>query len=318
MARRRGIDTRVKIIGIVILAVLVANYVVSGDTFTTGYGGLTAEIVGVVGPLPEHTVPTNDGIIAEWDPPNVFMVGDICGVKMEILGRVNIMGGEEEGEPITEVIDNGDGTWTQKVWQRTIQKMELGVMVTTSGGGYAPNLDTIFTILIEENQFDLFTAADDTRAYLIEAYVVEVTENTPLLKVSPSSGGMNVRLTSTGFTDVPDWIYEAGYQAPISQTASATFELKVDHAEADSWFRIYGRTEQSASWTIGIDVLTFGYWEKIGPNKDFDPPETDFLGALLAAMPAIIIVAAGIGAALIVLIVISRFWIMTKMAAASK
>jgi len=316
MARKRRIDPRLKILGIVIVAVLIANYVISGDTFTTGYGGLTAEIIDVNGPLPEHTVPTNDGVIAEWDPPYVFLTGDICGVKMEIQGRANIMSSEDVGEPIKQVTDNGDGTWTQKIWRRAIVKMEWGIMVTTSGGGYAPNLDTIFTILVQENQFDLFTAADATLAYIIEAYVVEVTEATALMKVSPSSGGMYVRLTPTGETIVPDWVYEAGYQKPISQTASATFELKVDHAEPDSFWRIYGRTEQSITWIIGFDILTFGYWERVGPNKNFDPPEDDWLGTILAMMPAILIIGALVGAALIVLVIVSRFYIMTKMTTA--
>lgn len=319
MRRKGNIVTRnLKVIGIVILAILVANYVISGNTVTTGYGGLTAEIVNVQGKMESTSVTTNDGLIATWDTdgywsPWPFAVNP-TGVTMEIQGRANIMGIEEAGAPIKEVIDNGDGTWTQKMWAQSIVKCEFGVRVATSGTGLESAQDTIFTIRLQENQFDLFTKADDVRAYIIETYVIEVTEESTNMKLSPSSAGQYVKLTPLRDSTVPDWILEAGYQQPISQMESATFELRVDFAQPTS-FLWSDRAEVSASWVIGVDMLTFGYWEQVGPNKYFDPPTDDWWANLLPVLPALILGGTIAAVILVVFVTISRTYIMSKVKA---
>lgn len=321
--RRRGIDTRVKILGMVILAVLVANYVLSADVMTTGYDGLTAEIIGVEGEDPNNNADlvrqTNDGLIATYDAGGYLgvasLIGNPTGVKMEIQGRANIMSWEPEGEPITEVFENEDGTFTQKVWKQYIVKCEIGVMVTTTGIGESPALNTIFTVAIQENAFNIFSAPDSTIAYIIEAYVVSVTESTTLMKVSPASGGMYVGLKSLELNPVPSWILEGGYQEPLATRTKASFDLKVDFAQPSTTFG-WNRVEQTITWIIGIDMLTFGLWEDTGPNKEFDPPEADWWETILNTMPVYVIIGVVLVAGVIVLIVVSRFWIMMRMASA--
>lgn len=320
--KRSRTQNRLIVVAMVIVAVLVSSWVISGDILITGYGGLTTEIIDVEG----DGVITNNGLAATVDKVAFYnpwpLTTDPTGVKLEVQGRANILETIVERPTVVDVIDNGDGTFTEKTYEVKITKYSIGITARTEGVGLDTAYGMTFTIKVQENQFDVFSEADDCRAYILEIYTTDVVDDTTLMEGIPASIGYYFPMTSLSIDDdVPSWIREGGYQASLSALESVSFDIVVSHAQPNSWLGGY-RTENSMSWDIGIDMLTFGYWEQTGPNRNFTPPPSDktlwdmlimgFLDGLDQMGPLLAMVTI-IAVAVVIVVVIVKFgWIIKK------
>jgi hypothetical protein len=250
----------------------------------SGYGGITAEIIGASAKASEPLFddPVNvelNGTTANVDPvwSGYLLAPDPTIVECEIQGKLNIIGEDLKGElydSSNDTIDNHDGTYTHKTWEVRDVYLDMGVTVRTkTGGGNGPTYDAVFTIKLDENEFSVFEEPDEVIAYILEVYTLEpISSDHPgKTEGTPASGGFYFPLETLGKNPVPQWIVDGGYEADVlGQFAEVSFQVKADYMEPTiGWWERY---EHELNWKIGATARVFGYWEDTGSNKEYQPP----------------------------------------------
>jgi len=283
---RSSRDNKVVVIAVLALvAVLisVAYLPVLQGGILTGYGGMTAEIVGANDGLDlygwdtEAFVDVSTGSVAVVDVCQTQGWFDPTGVRMEITSRLTPISGAtiDLGTIQKPWIDPDTGLEDgHETVQARILPMTMGVTVRTMGFGVHEARGIVFTIEIKENDFNFFESADETVAYIIDVYLINppVTTNVVLMQVSPTVGGASVDGERVGTNPIPDWVDESlgtgkiDYHIPDNANAVQVW-FTVDYAQPALSWPFNTRTEQEASWQVGVDVLVFGYWSVTN-----DPP----------------------------------------------
>jgi hypothetical protein len=250
-------------------------------TIVSGYGGVTAEIIdasarpadGIDGSA-KVNVDLN-GTIASVDPAGTWVGVAYVNptiVECEIQGKLNIIN-EEPDDPQNQTIDNGDGTYTHKLWEVRDVFFDMGITVRTkAGNGLLPTYDSVFTIKVEENQFSVFDDPDEVICYIMEVYTLDTiaTDDVGKTEGSPTSSGYYFALDTLGTNPVPQWLIDGGYQEDVlGQFQAVSFDVKASYMEPS--VGIGTRYEHALSWKVGVTARVFGYWEHTGTNKNFTP-----------------------------------------------
>lgn len=309
----------------VILAVVMGSFAITGNEFIiSGYGGIVSSIIDVDHDYSDAKT-YNTGLIAGVDPVAYYnpypITSNPTGVRIEIQGKVNLDENKKFLPDVNKTTDNGDGTYTHTMVSASIVTCQMGITFRTEGEGLDQTTAIDYTIKLEENQFDVFSGADDVESYILEVYTRGTAiKNTSLIQVRPASGGYTFPMTPISTGDAPQWIIDAGYQSSVSKLKVVSFEVSLDKATPSNFWGI-GRAEVTAVMDIGIDVLVFGYWEETGTNKDWKPPKDDvgFLAGLLLGladlmdvMGPMVMMITIIAVAIVIVVVIVKFGWMVK------
>ena len=319
------------IIGVLVLVVLLVGPAIFQANLLTGYGGMTAEITGITDGSQYYKTADYGfadsvrimGTTAQCDPqqPYIF-AADPTGIRMELTSRLQPVDAAAVnlGDVERPIYTDGIETGNERISARIVP-MVMGVTVRTFGIGADPIRDIIFTIRIQENDFNMFEGADETIAYMIDVYLIEAikTTSTQLMQLAPSTGGVSVPSDAIGTNPVPLWVTEGSslidYHIPVTHSEVLSY-LTVTYAQP-SWPLFGARTEQEASWNIGVDVLVFGHWVVEGELPDFQPQDTpdawdelvlalgDMFGAIGVGLIAIIVI-------IVLVIIIMLVRIMSK------
>ncbi len=305
---------------LIVLALVVVVLLVSPAIFQanllTGYGGMTAEITGITDGSTLYQAEAKMfeentrimGTTAQVDPLGLgLFFPDPTGVRMELTSRLQPVDAAAVnlGDIERPIMEDGVQVGNERISARIVP-MIMGVTVRTYGTGADPIQDIIFSILIKENNFNMFEGADETIAYMIDVYLIEAikTTSSQLMQLNPSTGGVSVPSDAIGINPIPDWVSDGSslidYHIPVTHSEVLSY-LTVTYAQP-SWPLFGTRTEQEASWNIGVDVLVFGHWVVEGDLPDFEPQDGpnvwddlvlalgDIFGAIGVGLIAVIVI----------------------------
>ncbi|MBD3407029.1 MAG: hypothetical protein GF411_13000 [Candidatus Lokiarchaeota archaeon] len=285
MGRRRGnqqLVVAILVIALVasvgVIAIVGINSLQEGNILVTGYDGIIGEITHIDRNDYNAEFSTN-GQNAQIDP--IYEGGlskDPTGLKIEVDSAIDVVEVLKTYEPIYDESNNPDGvTKDIKEWQFKKYYCEMGVTIETFGTGIDPIKNIVFTVQIYENDFSLFTDADDNYVSLIEVYNAEAvpTPEAGSLEVLPASQSAPYVLDPIDTDPVPAWLEDSGFnEATFSQNQAVEIEIKVVEAYPDV-VPVFGwRTDPQVSYDIGLDVLVAGYWVET-VDRDYTPPEPD-------------------------------------------
>lgn len=261
----------------------------------SGYGGISAKINNV-----EHNYPKTDAVsiviqptIATVTPTTLGPIG-ASGLRLE-LGQPQYTGDDLWYENTFE--QTTDEGLLIREWNVRIAYFDLSWTITTDGGGILAINDVSFWIELKENEFDVFTAADEVEAYILEVVTTTQTEvnDAVNVKVSPTAEGFNFDLVSLRSEQIPDWMSDAGYQGVLSEFKEVKFMCSVESMQPTQIVHL--RFENGATWRTQVRVLVFGFWELFSPYDDWKFKFVgwlDFLDDLFQGLEIIIGLAVGI------------------------
>jgi len=328
MARRKNKYRTPLIIGAIILALILSSSALAGNEWIlSGYGGIVPEITGIQYTHPDPAITPQSligggGITASVDPVAYYnpfpITSDPSGVSMT-LGAINIADEQEYLNPVQKVIDNGDGTFTHKTVEVSIVKCTMAIEFRTIPTGLDPIKNVVFVIQLTENQFDIFTAADEVEAFIFDVYTIDaVEESAGNIQLSPSAGGIRLPMYTILTDTAPQWIVDAGYQSHVTQLKTVSFEMTVVSAVPNWEPTFYGPviSHVTSTMTVGIDVLMFGYWEQVSDEREYIPTPDDLtlfdvlmenLAVLTDIMGPMVLMVTIIAIAIVIVILVIQF-----------
>lgn len=296
MERDKLLNTRLMALGIIALFLLLLFGSTLGLFVVSGYGGLSSNINSIDHAYPaEDTQITISQTVASIRPPLIWGVGS-TGLRLE-LGQPQYKSDDPIYSNVIEE-DLDDGT-LKREWAVHIAYFDMGFTLKTEPEGSYPIYDISFWIELEENQFDVFTAADKVEAYILEVVTREpvLTTDPTLVNVEPESGGFSFDMEPMNSKPIPDWMKDAGYQGSLSDLKHVRFMITCNSMEPF----ILGlmRVDHTATWAVEVRALVFGYWEVYSPYDAWIPPIPwegffGFLDDLFAGLQIIIGLAVGI------------------------
>ena len=267
-----------------------------GGFIVSGYGGIASRIHSV-----EHNYPRVDSVTIVQSETIASITPDTFGPLGATAIRLELGQPQYKSDDLwysNEIIEEDDYGETKRTWAVHIAYFDLGFTIKTEGAGVLAITDITFWIELQENQFDVFTAADDVEAYILEVVTLEpvVTTDVNLVNVEPASGGFSFDMIAIDSTPIPDWMANAGYQGALSELKDIRFSV---HVNSMSPFVIgLMRNDHQATWKCEVRALVFGYWEVYSPYDEWKPPEfwnpLDFLNDIFAGLSLIVGLAVGI------------------------
>jgi hypothetical protein len=295
MERGKLLNIRLMALGIIALVLMLVFGSALGLFVVSGYGGISSNIHSAEhGWSDEHVDVVNTGTLASVTPNTWGAIG-ATGVRLE-LGQPQYKG----DDPVysNEIIEKGDDGETKRTWAVHIAYFDMGFTLKTEGAGMLATSDITFWIELQENQFDVFTAADAVEAYILEVVTLEpvATTDVTLVNVEPASGGFSFDMDPLDSEPIPDWMSDAGYQGALSELKHVRFMI---HINSMAPFQLgFMRVDHTATWATEVRALVFGYWEVYSPYDAWKPPEPwnpfAFLNDLFQGLSIIVGLAVGI------------------------
>ncbi|MCK4266334.1 MAG: hypothetical protein KAX31_03575 [Thermoplasmata archaeon] len=298
-------NTRLVALGIIALVLIVVFGALFGGFIVSGYGGIASRIHSV-----EHGYANVDAVtivqgetIASITPDTFGPIG-ATAIRLE-LGQPQYRA--DDFWYSNEIIETDDYGETKRTWAVHIAYFDLGFTIKTEGVGVLAITDVTFWIELQENQFDVFTAADDVEAYILEVVTLEpvLTTDVNLVDVEPASGGFSFDMLAIDSKPIPDWMADAGYQGSLSELKDIRFSV---HVNSMSPF-VLGlmRNNHQATWSCEVRALVFGYWEVYSPYDKWKPPEFFNLFAFLDDIFAGLSIIVGLAVGILLSVVILKF-----------
>lgn len=222
-----------------------------------------------------------------WD------LGTSSGLKCEINAAPNVI----DFEPIDTIseldVDADAKTNTSESLAVQIVKGTMGVKIQTYSGGTADCYPTTFWIKLSENDFSVFQGVEESYAAFIDVYTVGAPVVYGDLDIQPSTGGSNIDMEPLGVQPpTPEWI--SRLYGGVENLRIVEFPLIVHRGHAEPGLIITTRAEAYADFTIGFDVILFGYWTQVHDYREWDAGIPDFWGDLYVAVVAFMWYFAGI------------------------
>jgi hypothetical protein len=241
-----------------------------------GYDGIVSK-VSEVNSEADYEIDFQDLSSAGIDPPG-YWSGLVwinpTGLKIEIQSGVNVLRYEDLTEPINVTTDNGDGTYTHKLWAIRRAICNFSATVKTYGEGFEAIEDIEFWISLSENDFSVFQEANETYAYILAIYTTAAATKVGILDAVPEAGGYYFPYSTIRTHTVPQWLLDSGYTGDLAGMAEVKFLIRVEKAQPTTWMTIW-REESQMTFHIGVDVFMAGYWEKTTDYKKWEPPEPE-------------------------------------------
>lgn len=212
--------------------------------------------------------------------PDYLDLATMCGVRLEIRSAPNVLS-TTYIETITEaVVDHVAETNTTRNWDVHKAKCSMGATIWSYEGGVAKAGETTFWITLSTNPNSIFSTTEDHYDNFIHVYNIDPAALVGEIEVRPSATGDYV-YTPVDTEPMPSWIIDSGYTGAVNNHRSIKFPLTVLNVEPSVWGLV--RTEASATFNIGFDVLIWGYWEDTVDYRDWRIPEPeDWLGMLIS------------------------------------
>lgn len=294
MERDKLLNTKLVAISIIAFILLVVFGSMFGGFVVSGYGGISSKINAV-----EHQY---------GDVATVTMGETITSLEMQTIGGYGATSLRLElGQPqyksdnsvySNEIIETNDYGETKRTWAVHIAYFDMGFTLKTEGAGDWAIQEVTFWIELQENQFDVFTAADEVEAYILEVVTREpvITTDPTLVNVEPESGGFSFDMAAMDSEPIPDWMSDAGYQGSLSDLKHIRFSIHVNSMQP--FLLGLMRVDHTATWAVEVRALVFGYWEVYSPYDAWVPPIAwnpfAFLDDIFAGLQIIIGLAVGI------------------------
>ena len=273
---KRSLWMKIIIVIAVVALLFTADSYRSQRVMIMGYDGIVST-VSEVNSDANYDLDFHDLSSAGIDPPGYwsgFVWVNPTGVKIEIQSGVNVLKYEDLTEPINVTTDNGDGTYTHRLWEIRRAICNCSATVKTYGEGFEPIEDIEFWISLSENEFSVFQEANETYAFIIAVYTTAAATKTGILDAVPEAGGYYFPYTTVETSPVPQWLIDSGYTGNLGDMAKVKFLIRVEKAQPTTWMTIW-RAESQLTFHIGIDVFMAGYWEKTTDYKEWVPPKPE-------------------------------------------
>ncbi len=291
-----------------------------------GYDGVVATTLEV-----EHDYATlsndfNLGSAMGIDPYLAAGGPDPTGLRLDITSPQYVRNEDRILDPFVDIITDAAGVmWDQTTTQKvSLMTFEMTMILTTYGTGGMQINDVAFWIQLSNNDFSVFTGANDVAISVINVYNMErpyIAQTGASLDFVPESGGADFYLhdiEGSKISSFPDWAADSYNLENLQLLSNVKFQLYVLEAQPTIVSIIdWTRVECQVEFTLGIDVLVFGEWRELKPYRDIEPPDPDltwweqfleFLGVGLETVYMILFVLIGIiGTAL-------AFWKMKRLA----
>ena len=234
------------------------------------------------------------------------------GLRLSITSPQYLRNEDRTLDPIIDIITDALGDeWTQTTTQK-VSKMtfEMTMILTTYGSGFNAITDVTFWIELSNNDFSVFTGADDVAISIINVYNMErpfIAQTGTTIDFEPESGGADFPLHEIEGSEIsrfPDWAADSYNLENLQRLSNIKFPLYVLEADPTTVSLIdWTRVECQVEFTLGIDVLVFGEWRELKPYRGIEPPDPDltwweqfleFLGVGLETVYMILFVLIGI------------------------
>lgn len=203
----------------------------------------------------------------------------MCGARIEIKSAPNVLS-TTFIETITEsVVDDVAKTNETRNWDVHRVRCSMGATIWTYEGGVASCGQTTFWITLSTNPNSIFSTTEDHYDFFVNVYNIDPVAIVGEMEVTPTATGDYV-YTALGTGSVPSWIRDSGYTGEINSHKTIKFPVTLLNGEPIVWGIV--RTESSATFNIGFDVILFGYWEEIVEYREWKlPPIPDLFRDLL-------------------------------------
>lgn len=269
---------------VIILAVLVG--VVSTPFIIHGYDSPIARITEMDDRYEENPIFTQRHIADNFAyaypvSPDYLDLFTECGVRLEIKSAPNVIGTPEVIDTITEVVvDDVAKTNMTRNWDVHKVKCSMGATAWTYEGGIAKCGQITFWVTLSANPSSIFMDLDEHYDFFVNVYNIDPVVIVGEMEVTPTATGDYI-YDPVETDAVPQWILDSGYTGQVNNHRSIKFPITILNAEPSAigiW-----RTEASATFHIGIDVILIGYWEQTVDYRDWKIPTVpDILGDLIA------------------------------------
>lgn len=270
MARRVNSNSSVITIGaLIVLAIILIPFISSG-VVVSGYDGIVSEVVGVQY-TPREGI---DGTTVDYGGTYIS-IDEQYGTGHEVFGptglRASVSGGVgiDESEVIyeaSEPLANGG----YKLWKVSEVKCTMGLSIVTIPQGNSPVTDVRFTFQLTENQFSVFSTADQQYAFIIGVSTQSVPQvQGGQMVTSVMESGHNFALNPVAVHEPPAWVEESGFTDILSNFAIVQFDVTVIQATPSFPF-LAPRIEAEIGYDIEVDVIVFGFWEVVQDVNDYD------------------------------------------------
>lgn len=249
------------------------------------------------------------------------------GLRLSITSPQYLRNEDRTLDPfVSGIITDTLGVMWEETTSQKVSKMtfEMSMILSTYGSGFGAITDVTFWIQLSNNDFSVFTGADDVAISIINVYNMErpfISQTGTTIDFEPESSGADFPLHTVEGGSIgrfPDWAADSYNLDNLKTLSNIKFPLYVLEADPTTVSLIdWTRVECQVEFTLGIDVLVFGEWKELKPYRDVEPPDPDltwweqflaFLGVGLETVYMILFVLIGIiGTAL-------AFWKMKRLA----
>lgn len=231
--------------------------------------------------------------------PDYLDLTTMCGLRLEIRSAPNVLSTTYIETIAVAVVDKVAKTNMTRNWDVQRVKCSMGATVRSYEGGVAKCGQTVFWVTLEDNADSIFSTLDEHYAFFVNIYNIDPAVIAGEMEVTPTATGDYV-YESVPADPVPGWIIDSGYTGEVNNHRTVKFPITVLNAEPAVWG--LARTEASAQFLIGFDVILFGYWEQTVDYREWrDPPIPDLLGDLIAFLTLFAWVVLGFAASILVL-----------------
>ena len=251
-----------------------------------GYDGVVATTLEVEHDYTELDRDFNTGLAMGIDPSQepYPSLQDPTGLLVSITSPQYLRSADRTLDPFFDIItDSWGDEWTQTTTQK-VSKMEFEMSITLATFGYGLNniQDVAFWIQLSNNDFSVFTGADDVAIAVLEVYNLErpyISQKGASLDFEPETSGGGYPLYSvegSTISNFPDWAADSYNLENLQRLSNVKFPLYVlDAAPNIVSLLDWTRVECQVEFTLGIDVLVFGEWRELKPYRDVEFPDPD-------------------------------------------
>lgn len=206
------------------------------------------------------------------------------GLRLSITSPQYVRNEDRSIDPFTDMFFDTAGTqWTQTTTQKvSLMTFEMSMILSTYGDGFGEITDVTFWIELSNNDFSVFTGADDVAISVINVYNMErpyISQTGTTIDFEPESGGADYPLHSMEGSDIssfPDWATGSYNVENLRRLSNVKFPLYVLEADPTTVSLIdWTRVECQVEFTLGIDVMVFGEWRDLKPYREVEPPDPD-------------------------------------------
>lgn len=273
------------VVGVVILLFSVPFLMRVGQyaVIPHGYDGVIATTFEV-----EHDYPTvaeyNTGLAMGIDPYGNS--GPLqTGLRVSITSPQYVRSEDRSGlvPSVENIVDAVGVEWIQTTTQKASKMtFDMTIILSTYGEGFLPIENVYFWIKLSNNDFSVFTGADDVAISIINVYNMErpfISQTGETVDFEPESGGADFPLHEVEGAEIssfPDWAADSYNLENLKRLSNIMFPLYVLEADPTTVSIIdWTRVECQVEFTIGIDILVFGEFVELKPYREVDPPDPD-------------------------------------------